>query len=221
MSAFDKVVEKVPARFIRRQGDWVQEGANNTLLILGTDRPAAPDSGLGHVDSDGGGKGAGTIHAVVGRTDINPNFDTDSSFVYISQKTKVDENMKLAGVGPADADAGPAIAMRSDDVRVAARERIKISIDGGAAYVFIDKDTIEVKLGSSFIRATPNKVIVQAENIDLGDGADQHVVLGEKFMELWDKHQHPTAVGPSGPPMPAYISSANPQVLSDQTKAKK
>ena len=54
-------------------------------------------------------------------------------------------------------------------------------------------------------------VVNHASSVELGAGAIDHVVLGEKLKQYFDTHIHPTPGGPSGPPivpMPASVWSA-------------
>lgn len=50
-------------------------------------------------------------------------------------------------------------------------------------------------------------VVVTADTIKLGAGATEKVVLGDKLMQLFNQHTHPTGVGPSGPPTKPMSSS--------------
>lgn len=52
--------------------------------------------------------------------------------------------------------------------------------------------------GTLTVKATTVKV--QATQVELGQVAAQHVILGEAFMTYFNTHVHPTGVGPSGPP---------------------
>lgn len=156
MSSHEKIFEWVPPRFDRRQGDSLVEGANNNILILGTDRPAAADSGLGHADADNGGAGAGTIHLLVGRTTVNPNFQSDDAFIYISQKTNADANLfdtpgndltgdLTGGTTSLGAYAKPAIIVKSDNVRLVYRNSgdLRIANEDGHSFIVISKDYID------------------------------------------------------------------------------
>lgn len=60
-------------------------------------------------------------------------------------------------------------------------------------------------------------VIVEADAIELGRGANQSLVLGDAFLALFNQHTHPTGVGPSGPPTPAMLASNH---LSNTSKTK-
>ena len=146
-----KVIESIPVHFIRRSGDWSQEGGNNTLIVMGTDRcvpsgPASIDDGLGRTEADGGGKGTGTIIAVAGRKDLkggNPDINADDATLYISQKTKVDENL---GTTFETTDTGPAVAVKSDHLRAVFRKNLKIAAVNKASHLFMDDDRLHVDM---------------------------------------------------------------------------
>ena len=57
----------------------------------------------------------------------DPNYDFDAARIYISQKTDVDENFGLVA-GPNSPNTKPrsAVAMKADNVRIIARESIKL-----------------------------------------------------------------------------------------------
>ncbi|HEY5954898.1 MAG TPA: phage baseplate assembly protein V [Polyangiaceae bacterium] len=54
--------------------------------------------------------------------------------------------------------------------------------------------------GKSEVRINKSgDIVVTAESIKLGKDASERLVLGDKFMQLFNTHTHPTGVGPSGP----------------------
>jgi len=132
----DDLVEPVP-NYLSAKCEKVISGKNNAWIVLGRDRPGSRLSGYG-------GKGdtqAASIDIVVGRmgsADVqqvnekneqlwtDPNFKKDSSRVYISQKTDVDKNFGLSQGKVGNSHAKAAIAIKSDAVRVIAREGIKL-----------------------------------------------------------------------------------------------
>lgn len=127
--AGDALQEPVP-NYISSTGDQVIRGTNNTWLVLGRDRPASRVSGYG-------GKGdtqAGTIDIVVGRMSyqpkdgvyVDPNFETDSARVYISQKTDIDENFKLATGTIGNSVGLSGIGIKADSIRIIGRQGIKL-----------------------------------------------------------------------------------------------
>lgn len=76
----------------------------------------------------------------------------------------------------------------------------------------LDPTKVVIK-ASAGVTVEAAQVDVKAGQIKLGNKASMSAVLGEKLAELFDKHTHPTAVGPSGPPLPpntAALSNANP-----------
>jgi hypothetical protein len=86
-----------------------------------------------------------------------------------------------------------------------------------------DKEKLRVKIkmnGDEFRMEKSGgkqKVIIKSENIELGEGAVEKVILGNKFLQLYNQHTHPTGVGPSGVPI---IPMVDPQHLSQVSKTK-
>jgi hypothetical protein len=134
----EPLVEPLP-NYARAQCEKVIEGQNNTYIVLGRDRPSTLMSGYG-------GKGhtsCGTIDIVAGRgmpfirsqtypggapspIKTNPSPFFDASKIYISQKTDIDANFRLADGTVGISRGKAAIAIKSDAVRILAREGIKI-----------------------------------------------------------------------------------------------
>jgi len=134
----EPLVEPLP-KYSRAMCEKVIEGQNNTFIVLGRDRPSLKSSGYG-------GKGhtsCGTIDIVAGRgmpfvrsetfpggkaseIKTNPSPFFDASKVYISQKTDVDVNFRLADGTVGNSKGKAAIAIKSDAVRIMAREGIKM-----------------------------------------------------------------------------------------------
>jgi len=134
--------EPIP-EFKKCSSDQVINGKNNTWIILGRDRPAGISTGygpgLGHTQ-------AGAIDIVVGRMSpfpqsndregnpvkVSPIFGyalngdgkqvCDASRIYISQKTDVDSNFNLADGVVGNVKTRSAIAMKSDAIRIIARD---------------------------------------------------------------------------------------------------
>lgn len=119
-------------------GDKVIRNQNNATVTLRRDRPGNLASGWGTK-----GTQAGAIDLVAGHQSAaiptllkdkdnsisemytDPNFKTDASRVYISQKSDVDEYFGLAK-GSGNIAAKSAIGIKSDAVRVIGREGVKI-----------------------------------------------------------------------------------------------
>lgn len=134
--------EGIPT-FIRAGSETVMQGHNNTWIVLGRDRPANRLSGYG-------GRGdtqAGSIDLVVGRGAhmaksadeegnrlfVDPNFKFDSARIHISQKTDIDKNFDLADGTIGDIRARSGIGLKADNIRLVAREGIKL-VTGGDGF---------------------------------------------------------------------------------------
>lgn len=66
-------------------------------------------------------------------------------------------------------------------------------------------------------------------SIDIGGHASEPLVLGDQLMAMlngfftkYDVHTHPTAMGPSGPPLPLFTGTTmSADQLSDVARTKK
>lgn len=110
--------------------------AHNASIVFGKDRPGSRLSGFGGI----GDTHCAAIDIVAGRmahrartTDeddnqiyVDPNFTVDAARIYLSQKTNVDRNFRLAQGSQPYGDVRSAIAIKADGVRVIAREGVKI-----------------------------------------------------------------------------------------------
>jgi len=120
------VVEEVP-EFQNREGDRVLEGSNNSVIVLGRDRPSTVESGEK--------KESGTIDLVVGRKDKDDlNMLEDKSRVYISMNTDVDKHFETEEVGPASPPS-PTVGLKSDQVRIVGREGMKLFVKDGDIFI--------------------------------------------------------------------------------------
>ena len=124
-----KLLEKVP-KFNRAECELVFKNHNNAWIVLGRDRPDSLDSGKGGA----GETRAGAIDLCVGRMGFDPddqatvdnNFKGDAARIYISQRTDVDRNFALPAGSRGMAEEKSAIAMRADEIRINARNGIKL-----------------------------------------------------------------------------------------------
>ena len=134
-------IESVP-KYKACQGDIVRGGKNNQWIVFGRDRPGGYTSGYGPGEGD---SQAAAIDIVVGRMAPHPrmthrdgesfevgpifNYDNhegrkvcDAGRIYMSQKTDMDHNFKLAAgrIGKPKARSG--ICLKSDGIRIIARD---------------------------------------------------------------------------------------------------
>lgn len=133
--------------YIKAGCEKVYSGDNNTYIVLGRDRPGPQSSGYGGL----GASHAGAISIVAGRqgqaaADVDdkertlysdPDQRTDAAFLYISQKTNIDENLGLKplvtdkllnryATGWAQSEAKSGIVLKADNLRMVARQKIKL-----------------------------------------------------------------------------------------------
>lgn len=153
--------EKIPDNFDFRVGDRVIEGSNDALIVLGRDRVSTKDSGVKEL--------AGSIDLIVGRNSNNFNRKEDKSVISISQNTEADKNFEVK-VGD---DSGPSafITTKSDQIRIIARNGMKIIVEGG-------------------------EIIIDAESIKIGNSADNSSVLGDSLKKYLETVVVNTPAGP-------------------------
>ncbi len=96
---------------------------------------------------------------------------------------------------------GDAAAPGRSVLRTMAGHRLVFEDDGGVLVLAHGDDKTEIRLTKD------GEVVIKASKIRLGDGASQALVLGDKFLELFNSHTHPTGVGPSGKPVQPMESS--------------
>lgn len=156
-------IEDIP-NYAETGCETVYSGKNNTFIVFGRDRPSDRNSGYGGI----GEKKSGTIDIVAGRLSNNPQtFDSngqplwvnnnvwrDASRIYISQRTDVDVNYRIAAGSSGIARNSPAIAIKSDHVRLIGRKSIKIvtgtdSFDGLDGNKILTSATIDLLGGNS------------------------------------------------------------------------
>lgn len=96
-----------------------------------------------------------------------------------------------------------------------------IQIDTQDAGTDSEKLRIVLKMNDDEIRMEKSggkqKVIVNSQNIELGEDAAEKLILGNTFLTFFNSHTHPTGVGPSGVPV---VPMTDPQHLSQVSKTK-
>ena len=179
--AGSKTSEPIPNFAIAACEQFLQNGTN-AGIVLGKDRPGSVLSGYG----GRGDSGSGTIDIVAGRMShnpcavndnnedvkANPDFKIDASRIYVSQKTDVDYNFDLADGKIGQSSARAAIAIKSDAVRVIAREGIKL-------------------VTGTDVKNSTGEDVISVSGIDLIAGNDdsilQPLVLGTNTNESLEK----------------------------------
>tara|TARA_R110002126_G_scaffold30962_6_gene100362 strand:+ start:1020 stop:1955 length:936 start_codon:yes stop_codon:yes gene_type:complete len=179
--AGSRTTEPIP-RLSQANCENIMESGTNASIVIGKDRPGSKLSGYG----GRGDAGAGTVDIVAGRMShnpaevnakneliqANPDFKIDASRIYISQKTDVDDNFDLAEGKIGNSKARSAIAIKSDAIRLIAREGIKL-------------------VTGTDIKNSTGENIISVSGIDLIAGNDdeilQPLVLGTNLNDSLNK----------------------------------
>tara|TARA_R110000824_G_scaffold5670_6_gene26075 strand:+ start:9649 stop:10653 length:1005 start_codon:yes stop_codon:yes gene_type:complete len=169
----DTLIEAKPT-YVKAKGERVFATPNNAYLILGRDRPGNKKSGY----SGKGHTQCGSVDIVVGRKIegkrrlVDPDFDTDSARIHICQKTDVDKNFDLkSGPGTPKSEARGSIALKSDTIRIVARENIRLVTMG------------EGKNSQGGQVVSTGGIDLMAGNTNSGDDKLQPLVKGDNMRE--------------------------------------
>lgn len=71
-----------------------------------------------------------------------------------------------------------------------------------------DSQGNRIEMASAGITVKGQQIVVQGSQVMLGGQGGEPVIKGSSFLTLFATHMHPTAVGPSGPPIPQGEMSA-------------
>ena len=101
--------------------------------------------------------------------------------------------------------------------------------DKGVVLVNKDGTTLELKekkvkvIAADVVQVEAKDVMVNSSSVTLGKDAMEPALLGNMFKTLWmmvTTHVHPTAMGPSGPPLPPLSTAQLDLALSKAVKVK-
>ena len=67
-----------------------------------------------------------------------------------------------------------------------------------------------VDIADTAVQVIAKNVMLRSDTIQLGEGAMEPAILGRTFAAIFDAHTHPTAMGPSGPPLPVPMPLSSP-----------
>jgi hypothetical protein len=109
--------------------------SGDAIIVLGHDRTAADIvsgyGGLGDIDSTAVDIVCGRARTRpkeerIGASSVNPDFFSDAARIYVSEKTDVDHNFRLAKGSIGRIKSASAIALKADGVRIIGVEGVKI-----------------------------------------------------------------------------------------------
>ena len=67
-----------------------------------------------------------------------------------------------------------------------------------------------VDIAGEAVQVMAKHVMLRSDTVALGEGAMEPAILGRAFAAVFDAHVHPTAFGPSGPPLPVPMPLSSP-----------
>lgn len=78
-----------------------------------------------------------------------------------------------------------------------------------------DKNGNKIEMAAAGVTVEAQKVVVKGTQVVLGGDAGEPIIKGQSFLTLFATHTHPTAMGPSGPPIPqGEMSSLSQKVMT-------
>ena len=181
----ETISEPVPD-YDEASSESIIRGKQNTIIIMGRDRPRSKTSGKGAIPSTH----VGCIDIIAGMSGIlarqvnsdgakvltNKSPELDAARIYISQRSDIDspEYFNLAAGSVGNPTNTSAIAIKADSVRLIGREGIKL-VTGGDTYSGASGFLIRDKIAG---------IDLIAGNDDTGL---EPLVKGEKLIEALDK----------------------------------
>jgi hypothetical protein len=81
---------------------------------------------------------------------------------------------------------------------------------GDSNVTLTNKDGTVVDMAGPAVQIVAKNVMLRSDTVSLGEGAMEPAILGRAFASIFDSHIHPTALGPSGPPIPVPMPLSSP-----------
>jgi hypothetical protein len=81
---------------------------------------------------------------------------------------------------------------------------------GDSNLTLTNADGTVVDLAGPAVQVVAKNVMLRSDTVQLGEGAMEPAILGRAFAAIFDAHTHPTALGPSGPPLPVPMPLSSP-----------
>ena len=78
-----------------------------------------------------------------------------------------------------------------------------------------DANGNKIEMAASGITVKGQEIVVEGSQVLLGGKGGEPVIKGQSFLTLFATHMHPSAMGPTGPPIPqGEMSSLSSTVMS-------
>lgn len=106
---------------------------------------------------------------------------------------------------------GSFVYLNADDAELALADENGNNVRLGDSNVTLtNKDGTVVDVAGSAVQVVAKNVLLRSDTVSLGEGAMEPAILGRTFAAIFDAHVHPTALGPSGPPLPVPMPLSSP-----------
>jgi len=70
-------------------------------------------------------------------------------------------------------------------------------------------------MASAGINVSGQKIVIKGSQVMLAGDGGEPIIKGQSFLTLFATHVHPTAMGPSGPPVPqGEMSTLSQKVMT-------
>ena len=102
---------------------------------------------------------------------------------------------------------GNSASMDSQGIKVDDVNGNSASLDA-QGIALADVNGNQVEMAASGVTVTAQMVSVSASQIMLGSSASEPVIKGQSFLQAYLLHTHPSAMGPTGPPIPTTEAMA-------------
>jgi hypothetical protein len=108
-------------------------------------------------------------------------------------------------------DSGTFIYLNAEDKELSLADENGNNVRLGDSNVTLtNKSGSLVDITDKAVQVVAKNVMLRSETVQLGEGAMEPAILGRTFAAIFDAHMHPTALGPSGPPIPAPMPLSAP-----------
>jgi uncharacterized protein involved in type VI secretion and phage assembly len=81
---------------------------------------------------------------------------------------------------------------------------------GGSNLTLTNSEGTVVDIAGSAVQVIAKNVMLRSDTVQLGEGAMEPAILGRTFASIFDAHTHPSAMGPTGPPLPVPMPLSSP-----------
>ena len=140
----------------------------------------------------------------------NIQINTDGSCVFTFKGATDNQG------NPTDPSQGNTIArVEKDGSFQISHKTITFRMDKSGALTATATGDVNINCANATVTAS-GTATVEGTTVKLGAGASEAVIKGNVFKSLFDKHTHPTALGPSGPPtLPLDASALSKKVETE------